>query len=242
MPKLIEVLKSIKQRDPAAQSLVEIALLYPGVRAVCFHRVSGFLWRHKWHLLARLISELGRFFSGIEIHPGARIGERLFIDHGMGVVIGETAEIGHDVTLYHGVTLGGLSPHDGIGGKRHPTIKDRVVIGAGAQVLGPITVHYCARVGANAVVTSDVLEGATVIGNPAKAVTSFHKKNEDAFAPYGVTREELPDPIAKAIDGLMSEIEDLRQRIVDMTENEETNLKTGSPSVIKTNAPGTDIQ
>ena len=217
MPKLIEVLKSIKQRDPAAQSLVEIALLYPGVRAVCFHRVANFLWRHKWHLLARLISEIGRLFSGIEIHPGARIGQRLFIDHGMGVVIGETAEIGDDVTLYHGVTLGGLSPHDGIGGKRHPTIRDHVVIGAGAQVLGPITIHYCARVGANAVVTSDVLEGATVIGNPAKVVTSFYKKNEDAFAPYGVTRKELPDPIAKAIDGLMSEIEDLRQRIVDMT-------------------------
>jgi serine O-acetyltransferase len=216
MSRVIDTLRSIQKRDPAAHSVFEIALLYPGVRAMVFFRLANFLWRHGLHFLGRLVSELGRLLSGIEIHPAARIGRRLFIDHGVGVVIGETTEIGDDVTLYHGVTLGGLSPHDGVGGKRHPTVKDRVVIGAGAQVLGPVTVNECARVGANAVVTRDVPEGTTVTGIPARVVLPRGSNAEDAFSPYGVTRQDLPDPTAKMVEGLMAEIESLRARIVAM--------------------------
>ena len=213
MSSTLDTLRSIQKRDPAARSLVQIALLYPGVRALAFHRAANFLWRHGLHFLGRLVSEIGRLFSGIEIHPAATIGERLFIDHGHGVVIGETARIGNDVTLYHGVTLGGLSPHDGVGGCRHPTIRDRAVIGAGAQVLGPITVHECARIGANAVVTKDVPRGAMAVGIPARVVNPPDHSSEDAFEPYGVTRGDLPDPTAKVIEGLMSEIAALRTRV-----------------------------
>ncbi len=213
MSDLIDTLRSIQKRDPAARSLLQIALLYPGVRALAFHRAANFLWRHGLEFLGRLVSEFGRLLSGVEIHPSARIGKRLFIDHGIGVVIGETARIGDDVTLYHGVTLGGLSPHDGIGGCRHPTILDRAVIGAGAQVLGPITVHECARVGANAVVTKDVPRGAMAVGIPARNINAPDDTTEDAFAPYGVTRKDLTDPTAKVIEGLMAEIEALRQQI-----------------------------
>lgn len=213
MSQLIPFLRSIQARDPAAISLVQIALLYPGVRALAFHQVAHFLWRRDLHFVGRLVSELGRLLSGIEIHPAARIGRHLFIDHGHGVVIGETAEIGEKVTLYHGVTLGGLSPHDGVAGKRHPTIGDRVVIGAGAQVLGPVTVERCARIGANAVVTRDVPAGAVAIGIPARIVTVPQPNNEDdVFAPYGVTRDDLPDPTAKVVEGLMAELETLRAR------------------------------
>lgn len=210
---MLDTLRSIQKRDPAARSVVQIALLYPGVRALAFYRIANFLWRHGLHFLGRFVSEIGRFLSGVEIHPAATIGERLFIDHGHGVVIGETARIGDDVTLYHGVTLGGLSPHDGVGGCRHPTIQDRAVIGAGAQVLGPITVHECARIGANAVVTKDVPRGAMAVGIPARVINPPDHSNEDAFEPYGVTRGDLPDPTAKVIEGLMSEIEALRTRI-----------------------------
>lgn len=214
MSKLIPLLRSIQARDPAATSLLQIALLYPGVRALAFHRCANFLWRHGLHFLGRLVSELGRFLSGIEIHPAARIGKHLFIDHGQGVVIGETAEVGDDVTLYHGVTLGGLSPHDGIGGKRHPTIGDRVVIGAGAQVLGPVTISRCARIGANAVVTKDMPRGAVALGSPARIIPVREPDVEDdVFAPYGVTRDDLPDPTAKVIEGLMTELETLRARL-----------------------------
>lgn len=214
MSKLLALLRSIQDRDPAAASLLQIAMLYPGVRALGFHRVANFFWRHELHFLGRFVSELSRLLSGIEIHPSARIGRHLFIDHGLGVVIGETAKIGDDVTLYHGVTLGGLSPHDGIGGKRHPTIGDRVVIGAGAQVLGPVTIHECARIGANAVVTKDVPRGAVAIGSPARVIpVTSPDGDEDAFAPYGVTRDDLPDPTAKVIEGLMSELATLRARL-----------------------------
>lgn len=216
MSGLIDTLRSIKQRDPAARSVFEIALLYPGVRVMVFHRLAHFLWRHRLQLLGRLVSEIGRLLSGVEIHPAAQIGRRLFIDHGLGVVIGETAEIGDDVTLYHGVTLGGLSPHDGIGGKRHPTVKDRVIIGAGAQVLGPVTVNECARIGANAVVTRDVPQGTTVTGIPARVVAPRDSNVDDAFVPYGVTRKDLPDPTAKVIEGLMAEIESLRARLTSV--------------------------
>jgi len=230
---LIDTFRSIQKRDPAARSLAEIALLYPGVRALAFHRLAHFLWKTRLSWLARFVSELGRFFSGIEIHPAACIGKRLFIDHGLGVVIGETAEVGDDVTLYHGVTLGGLSPHDGIGGKRHPTIEDGVVVGAGAQILGPITVGHCARVGANAVVTRDVPEGTTVTGIPARIALPRDASDEDAFVPYGVSRQDLPDPTVKVIEGLMAEIESIRVKLVALENEDSPGLPPNSPADTK---------
>lgn len=237
MSRLIPLLRSIQARDPAAASLVQIALLYPGVRALGFHRLANFLWRHELHFLGRLVSELSRLLSGIEIHPAARIGKHLFIDHGLGVVIGETAEIGDDVTLYHGITLGGLSPHDGIGGKRHPTIGDRVVIGAGAQVLGPVTINECARIGANAVVTKDVPRCGVAIGSPARVIPiNGPDGTDDAFAPYGVTRDDLPDPTAKVIEGLMAELATLRTRVAAVESLEEDD--SGSPPDSNEPPPG----
>lgn len=227
MMRLIPLLRSIQARDPAAASLIQIAILYPGVRALGFHRLANFMWRHELHFLGRLISELGRLLTGIEIHPAARIGKHLFIDHGVGVVIGETAEIGDNVTLYHGVTLGGLSPHDGVGGKRHPTIEDRAVIGAGAQILGPITISTCARIGANAVVTRDVPRGAVAIGTPARVISSPSASDgEDVFAPYGVTRDDLSDPTAKVIEGLMTELETLRSRVATLETGNQDELQS----------------
>lgn len=238
MSAFIDTLRSIQKRDPAARSLAEIAVLYPGVRALAFHRLAHSLWLINFTFLARLVSELGRLVSGIEIHPGAKIGNRLFIDHGLGVVIGETAEIGDDVTIYHGVTLGGLSPHDGVSGKRHPTLEDRVVIGAGAQVLGPVTVQHCARVGANAVVTRNVPQGATMIGNPAQIVTAKAAAEEDAFAPYGVTRKDLPDPTAKVIEGLMAELDTLRRRLDNQDDAQDLDANADSlPPPKDTEAP-----
>ena len=180
-------LNSIKLRDPAAKSLISIVLTYPGVKAVFFHKISSFFYIAGFDLLARIISQTIRFFTGIEIHPGAKIGKNLFIDHGMGVVIGETSEIGNDVTIYHAVTLGGSSPsidserqrHE----KRHPTIGDGVVIGSGAQIIGPIKIGNNARIAANAVVVKDVPENATMVGIPAKAVKLENKGN---FKAYGV--------------------------------------------------------
>ena len=180
-------LDSIKARDPAAKSILSIILTYPGVKAVFLHRVANFFHIAGFHLIARIISQTSRFFTGIEIHPGAKIGKNLFIDHGMGVVIGETSKIGDNVTIYHAVTLGGSSPsidserqrHE----KRHPTIGNDVVIGSGAQVIGPVNVGNGARIAANAVVVKDVPENATMVGIPAKAVKLENKGN---FRPYGV--------------------------------------------------------
>ena len=180
-------LETIKKRDPAAKSILSIVLTYPGVKAVFFHKISNFFYKAGFELLARIISQTIRFFTGIEIHPGAKIGKNLFIDHGMGVVIGETSEIGDNVTIYHAVTLGGSSPaidserqrHE----KRHPTIGDDVVIGSGAQIIGPIKVGNNARIAANAVVVKDVPENSTMIGIPAKAVKL---ENKGSFRPYGV--------------------------------------------------------
>ena len=182
-----EFLESIKKRDPAAKSVIGIILTYPGVKAVFFHKVSHFFHLAGFELIGRIISQITRFFTGVEIHPGAKIGKNLFIDHGMGVVIGETSEIGNNVTIYHAVTLGGSSPsidserqrHE----KRHPTIGDDVVIGSGAQIIGPVKVGNNARIAANAVVVKDVPENATMIGIPAKAVKLENKGN---FKPYGV--------------------------------------------------------
>jgi len=212
------MLQSIKARDPAARSMAEIALLYPGLRALAFHRPAHALWRSGFHFLARFVSELGRFLSGIEIHPAAVIGKRLFIDHGGGVVIGETAVIGDDVTLYHGITLGGVSA--GEPGKRHPTVLDEAVIGAGAQVLGPITVGRGARVGANAVVLKDVPPGVTVVGIPAQEI--LPKGAATAFVPYGSPCDDVPDPTIQAICGLTAELQALRRRVESLEAVEQT--------------------
>jgi len=184
---MLEYLETIKKRDPAAKSLTSIVLTYPGVKAVFFHKISNFFYLAGFDFIARIISQTVRFFTGIEIHPGAKIGKNLFIDHGMGVVIGETSEIGNDVTIYHNVTLGGISPsidserqrHE----KRHPTIGDDVVIGSGAQILGPLTIGNNSRIAANAVVVKDVPENSTMIGIPARAV---RVGNKGSFRPYGV--------------------------------------------------------
>ena len=182
-----DFISSIKERDPAAKSTLSIVLTYPGVKAVVFHRIANFFHLAGFHLIARIVSQTIRFFTGIEIHPGAKIGKNLFIDHGMGVVIGETSEIGNNVTIYHAVTLGGSSPsidserqrHQ----KRHPTVGDDVVIGSGAQIIGPVKVGNGSRIAANAVVVKDVPESATMVGIPAKAVKL---ENKGKFRPYGV--------------------------------------------------------
>ena len=180
-------LESIKARDPAAKSILSIVLTYPGVKAVFFHKIANFFYLAGFDLIARIISQSIRFFTGIEIHPGAKIGKNLFIDHGMGVVIGETSEIGDNVTIYHAVTLGGISPSINSDNqrneKRHPTIGNDVVIGSGAQIIGPIKIGNSARVAANAVVVNDVPENSTMVGIPAKAVKVGNKGN---FRPYGV--------------------------------------------------------
>jgi len=182
-------LQSIIDRDPAAKSKLSLILTYPGVKAIFFHKIANFLSVAKFNLIARMISQFSRFLTGIEIHPNAKIGKNLFIDHGMGVVIGETSEIGDNVTIYHMATLGGISPsinsNDQRNIKRHPTIKDGAVIGSGAQVLGPITVGKFAKIGANAVVTKDVPEKAVMVGIPAKNVGLA----DDDFKPYGITAD-----------------------------------------------------
>ena len=185
-----DFIKSIKERDPAAKSTLSIILTYPGVKAVFLHQIANFFHVAGFDLIARIISQTSRFFTGIEIHPGAKIGKNLFIDHGMGVVIGETSEIGNDVTIYHAVTLGGISPsidserqrHE----KRHPTIGNNVVIGSGAQIIGPVKVGDGSRIASNAVVVKDVEENTTMVGVPAKAVKSRNRGN---FTPYGVDQQ-----------------------------------------------------
>ena len=186
-----EFLQSIIDRDPAAKSKLSLVLTYPGVKAVFFHRLANFFSVAKFDLVARIISQLSRFLTGIEIHPGAKIGKNLFIDHGMGVVIGETSDIGNNVTIYHMVTLGGISPsinsNDQRHIKRHPTLKDNVVVGSGAQILGPVVVGKNSKIGANAVVTKDVPENAVMIGIPAKNVGTATEE----FKPYAVTNGDI---------------------------------------------------
>ena len=185
-----DFINSIKKRDPAANSTLSVILTYPGVKAVFFHKVANFFHVAGFQLLARIISQIVRFFTGIEIHPGAKIGKNLFIDHGMGVVIGETSEIGNNVTIYHAVTLGGISPsiesEKQRNEKRHPTIGDDVVIGSGAQIIGPIKVGNGSRVAANAVVVNNVPEDSTMVGVPAKIVKTG---NKGSFRPYGVDQQ-----------------------------------------------------
>ena len=187
-----EFLDSIIKRDPAAKSKLSVILTYPGAKAVFFHRIANFFAIAKFNLVARIISQFSRFLTGIEIHPNAKIGKNLFIDHGMGVVIGETSEIGDNVTIYHMVTLGGISPSinsdDQRNTKRHPTLMDNVVVGSGAQILGPVIVGKNAKIGANAVITKDVDENSVMVGIPAKNVGEVTTEDEN-FKPYGITQD-----------------------------------------------------
>ena len=186
-------IKAVFDKDPAARNLFEVILTYPGFHAIFWYRISHVLWKIKLKLLARVISNIVRMLTGIEIHPGAKIDGGFFIDHGMGVVIGETAEIGDNVTIYHGVTLGGIMPavksSEQVGVKRHPTLEDDVIVGSGAQILGPIIIKSCARIGSNAVVTKDVPKGGIMVGIPAKNIQSKSKKTDNTFAPYAVTKK-----------------------------------------------------
>lgn len=200
-------INSYIQRDPAAKSAWDVVFSYPGFHALIFFRFSNWLWRKNLRFLARWISQIARFFTGIEIHPAATIGERLFIDHGMGVVIGETAKIGNDVTIYHGVTLGGVSATAGI---RHPQIGDNVIIGSGAALLGAIQVGNGARIGSNAVVVKDVPENATMVGVPARNVAEC--KNSAQFAAYGISAEEAPDMVMQKFDELTKRIAELESK------------------------------
>ena len=217
MKNLIDDIDSIMVRDPAARSRLDVVFSYPGFHAMMFYRMSHLLWGWRLLFLGRLVSHLGRWLTGIEIHPGAEIGRRLFIDHGMGVVVGETAILGDDVTLYQGVTLGGTSL---AGGKRHPTLEDGVVIGAGAQVLGPVTMGAGARIGANAVVLKDVPSDVTMVGIPARMVQPRPKTQDAAtakeFWAYGTPSADLPDPVARAIDGLCDQVTSLQAQVKDL--------------------------
>ena len=189
-------LQSIIDRDPAAKSKLSVILTYPGVKAVLMYKIANFFSVAKFDLIARIISQFARFLTGIEIHPGAKIGKNLFIDHGMGVVIGETSEIGDNVTIYHNATLGGISPsinsNEQRNVKRHPTLKDNVVVGSGAQVLGPIVIGKNAKIGSNAVVTKDVPENAVMIGIPAKNINT-KSETDISFKPYGIDHDKIKD-------------------------------------------------
>jgi len=218
---LKEDINSVFGRDPAARNFFEIVTTYPGVHALIFHRFAHALYKRDFKWLARVLSNIVRWYTGIEIHPGAVIGRRFFIDHGTGIVIGETAEIGDDVTMYHGVTLGGTSWQKG---KRHPTLGNNVVVGAGAKVLGPITIAAGARVGSNAVVTKDVPEGATVIGVPGRVIEREKSEKADqraqtakkiGFDAYGVA-QDAPDPVATAINCMLDHIHVMDEKMERM--------------------------
>ena len=202
------------RRDPAARTRLEVAVLYPSFHALVLYRLANALWRRNWRFLGRGISQAARVLTGIEIHPGATIGKRFFIDHGMGVVIGETAEIGDDVMLYHGVTLGGTSLSQG---KRHPTLESGVIVGAGAKIIGPVTVGANARIGANAVVVKDVPAGASAVGVAARILPPREQRED--FVAYGTPTSDLPDPVARAIGGLVDQIDRLSARINELEQN-----------------------
>ncbi len=216
---LISYLDSIKARDPAARSRWEI-LTYPGVWALMLHRVAHWLFRGELYFVARLVNHISRMFTAIDIHPGASIGRNFFIDHGFSV-IGETAIIGDNVTIYQNVTLGGTNPANGIPGKRHPTLLDGVIVGSGAQVLGPITVGERARIGANSVVTKDVAEGATMIGIPARSTLMGANEYQQSFMPYGTPCSEKFDPATQQLEILKCEVEALRAKLAAFTESDQ---------------------
>lgn len=212
---ILNEIDSFFARDPAVKSRLEVVLCYPGFHAVIAHRLTHWLWKNEWRLLARWVSQVSRFFTGIEIHPAAKIGKNFFIDHGMGVVIGETAIIGDDVTIYHGVTLGGTSSKPGV---RHPQLGNNVIIGSGAQLLGPIKVGDGVRIGSNAVVVKDVKEGDTMVGVPARIVEEkvVHIKDqekEQVFSAYGTSEGSVQDPRQVIIDKLLAEVDALKARV-----------------------------
>jgi serine O-acetyltransferase len=222
-----EDIHSVFDRDPAARSVLEIVFCYPGLHAVWFYRVAHWFWVRKCYFIGRFISHLGRFFTGVEIHPGAKIGNKFFIDHGMGVVIGETAEIGDNVTLYHGVTLGGVT-WDKV--KRHPTLEDNVVIGSGAKILGPFTVGRGAKVGSNSVVVKEVPPSATVVGIPGRVVMQEEKPVETSRP--DLEHGKLPDPEAKAIACLFEQIRSLEKKVQELTDRlTENEAKSAEMSV-----------
>ncbi len=228
--KIISDVDSFLARDPAARSRWEVFFCYPGLHALLFHRAAHWLWKANFKFVARLVAYFSRFLTGIEIHPGAQIGAHLFIDHGMGVVIGETAAIGNNVTIYHDVTLGGTSLDKGI---RHPQVGNDVIIGAGAQLLGPIHIGDNARIGSNAVVISDVPVNATMVGVPARAVKdklAETQAQEHVFAPYGTPSSEDSDPILQVLAQLSKEVSVLRKRVDELESGIENTAKNWEQS------------
>ena len=216
-------IRAVFERDPAARTTLEVLLCYPGFHAVRFHRVSHWLWTHGMRLLGRMLSHVARFLTGIEIHPGARLGPGLFIDHGMGVVIGETSELGENVTLYHGVTLGGTSLKKE---KRHPTLGNYVIVGAGAKILGPVKVGDNARIGAGSVVVEDVPPNTTVVGIPGKVV---YAKPQKTAPSVNLEHGNLPDPTSEAIRCLLDMIHDLQREVRELKEEKPSEIKTDLP-------------
>ncbi|PLX87085.1 MAG: serine O-acetyltransferase [Desulfuromonas sp.] len=214
---LKEDLKVVFERDPAVRSVFEIIFCYPGFHAMIFYRMAHALWQRKFYFLGRFVSHIGRFLTGIEIHPGAQIGRGFFIDHGMGVVIGETAEIGENCTLYHGVTLGGTSWAKE---KRHPTLGNNIVVGSGAKILGPFSLGDGSKVGSNSVVVKEVPENATVVGVPGRVVVSGEKTSG-----FDLEHAKLPDPVAKAVSCMMDQIRSLEGQVKELTK-EQQRLKT----------------
>ncbi|NOU51923.1 serine O-acetyltransferase [Pseudoalteromonas sp. JBTF-M23] len=239
---LREDIKSVLQRDPAARNVIEVVFNYPGVHAIAMHRIAHAMWKRKLKFLSRVLSNLNRFLTGIEIHPGAIVGRRFFIDHGIGVVIGETAVIGDDVTIYHGVTLGGTS---WVKGKRHPTLGDGVIVGAGAKVLGPIKIGNGVKVGSNSVVTKEVPDNTTVVGVPARAVSKSNKSKDSdqkyrtltenlCFFSYGETQSEN-DPVAQEIREVLDRLLTMDQKLESICLKQEdkrcnSNEKKAQPS------------
>jgi len=209
-----EDIRVVFERDPAARTTVEVVLAYPGLHAIWFHHFAHWLWGHHLKLLARLVSEFSRWMTGIEIHPGAKVGRRLFIDHGMGVVVGETAEIGEDVLIYQGVTLGGTSLKKE---KRHPTIEDHVMISAGASVIGPVRIGLGSRIGAGAVVVSSAPPYSTIVGIPGKVIEGESARHDVAELEHG----KLPDPVARAINGLLEKLNRIGVRIEEVEERQD---------------------
>lgn len=225
-----EDIDSFMARDPAARTRLEVFLCYPGLHSLVLHRLGNALWSRGWRLSGRMVSQFSRLFTGIEIHPGARIGRHLFIDHGAGVVIGETSDIGDDVTIYQGVTLGGVSPavdsRSQVDQKRHPTLGNGVIIGSGAQILGPIAIGEGARVGANSVVHKDIPPGATAVGIPARLVVPRDKSKAKEFVAYGEPVEGCPDPVLQVIDALHGQVAMLMKRIEELEEGKLKAKKT----------------
>ncbi|HWB51806.1 MAG TPA: serine O-acetyltransferase [Stellaceae bacterium] len=236
---LRDEIEATRARDPAARSSLEVVFCYPGFQVLLFHRMAHWLWTHRCFFLGRFVAHVGRVLTAIDIHPGATIGKRLFIDHGIGVVIGETTEIGDDCTIYQGVTLGGTRPsRDQSGYKRHPTIGNNVIVSSNAQVLGPIKIGDGATIGAATIVLKEVPPGAIMVGNPARQLTR-RKPGEakPAFAPYGISGEDIPDPIARALSGLLDEVASLRARVNEL-ESEKAAAQPPGPHRIADEAEG----